>query len=207
MNVFQLRKNDSSLFRGRTLNSESDCVNTKAVHCFTARPCKRDTCPRCMAVRREYFCKEGAEFVEAHNLLSFVTIRFKDGRKANPWVTLFNEFDLLWRAAYRHPAPKFIRCLAIGTENDTPHVHFIVAEDFGRELQMISRLLQIECTSTAEPIYDVENLLGYLFDVNFAETSTRLDRPRGRRLLSASRGMPCGFPQVKKRFKFYKGGP
>jgi hypothetical protein len=165
--------------------------------CYASRYCRRLTCEFCMSLRRNKFIEDGTRFSMHHDLNYFVTQVFPLKLGSDAWTSLYEGHFALWKKSYRHPAPKFIRCLAMDGSARHPHAHYILHFRQAELMQHEAEKLGYKETHLL-PIEDHERILGYLFDQNFKSTATLPNRPKGFRLLMASRGMKCGFPDPKK---------
>ena len=96
---------------------------------------------------------------------------------------------------------KFVRSLGIGHSERTPHIHYLVAHDAALFLREMARRVGPPETLIYPKVLkvapDVGELLGYFFDRNFLPSYLDLDRPKGIRILSGSRGISYGFPKFR----------
>lgn len=189
------QKNIYELLGQMQINSERWRGNT--IRCHPKRLCKSMRCGRCVRIRRQSFLHNGESYVVLHNLRAFVTVGFPDDGTDWVWHILFKCFSSIWKKYYRHPAPKYVRCLAIGRKDEKPHVHILMTDIEAVKFQRVASQnpdFQIHVESVTE----IPSLLGYFFDQNYLATYLREDRPRGIRLLVASRGLRVGFPKQEK---------
>lgn len=168
-------------------------LNSPQIICTIKRPCKRLICQDCRTWRRDYFLMHGTEFTTNHHLSEFVTIAWSRFDHPNPFESLIVAWDSLWPKISRKKF-KYVRVLAIGGE-DTPHVHLILPRGYGILFEALAKRCDHRASVQFKAIDDVRDLLGYLFDKNFIPTYLDERRPKRLRLLSASRGLPCGFPK------------
>lgn len=188
------KQTHENLFGGGPHNSESECVTRNQRNCYPRRRCRRFHCDTCMSERRIHFIRNGCSYIEDNKLLAFCTIAFEPFPGwLGQWEALFSNLELIWRKFYRHPSPRYIRCLSI-CSNGKPHIHLILSTLGAERISRIARSRVRDCSIVTEQVFDPEGLLGYLFDVNFEYAIRLADRPKRTRLLSASRGMRCGFP-------------
>lgn len=192
-------------------NYASICINSKGTQrCHPSRPCRKMTCNFCAENRRSYFIKQGVEFIEKNQIFTFLTVAFKveEERKSYEWNDLFVNSKKIWSQFYRHPVSKYIKCLALGLKDSKPHNHLVLDKKGADRFLKISReVLHNDITDTdMREVTDPNDLLGYLFDMNFKPSFCRDDRPPRIRLLTASRGLKCGFPDdaIWKQINKYK---
>lgn len=188
-----------SLFWYLPKNSASKCNKAKGNQvCHPSRPCRKMTCDFCAYNRRSYFIKQGVEFIEKNQINTFLTVAFKveEERKSYEWNELFVYSKKIWSQFYRHPVSKYIKCLALGLKDSKPHNHLVLDKNSADRFVIIAHkaLPNYSIDTDIQEITDPEGLLGYLFDMNFKPSFCRVDRPPRIRLLTASRGLRCGFP-------------
>ncbi|WP_413289304.1 hypothetical protein [Bdellovibrio sp. HCB337] len=122
----------------------------------------------------------------------------KNSAPADPWMRLCADSARLSKALSGAKAGPYIRVLSIGPK-ECPHIHFLVNEAslakvicaFNKKCPRVGRKIFEEKT------YEVKELLGYFYDRNFLPSFNDPSRPKGIRLLSASKPMRCGFPSYK----------
>jgi hypothetical protein len=88
-----------------------------------------------------------------------------------------------------------------------PHIHLILnAKEAVRYVDIANEFtINLDCkNAVVKPAYDLEGLLGYFYDQNFVVTQMITTKPRGVKLLTASKGMKCGFPDIKASTKSCK---
>ena len=186
--------------------NKSRRVNIKAVYsqCYYKRRCKLMSCDSCKFIRRSHFIDAGVSYVKKHCLNYFVTVNFTSmvERLGYEWDDLYYFHNLIWGKFKRHGL-KFIRCLSMDTDEYQnylhPHIHLILnAKDALRYIDIAKEYsIRLECkVDDRRAIYDTEGVLGYMFDQNFIVTQLLKSKPRGIRLLRASKGLKCSFPQL-----------
>lgn len=183
------------------LNSRSNAW--KPVYlCTRKMPCRCILeCKRCYQLRRSYFVNEcssrGEVFGLTNNFCSHLVVAFKTKGAACPWEVLLSVRPLIARI-FTGKAGKYIACWSIDQKQDLAHLHLIVVDE---RVAVLSRLLQkvgsMEWDIFITRVTSLDGLLGYIFDRNFIPTFSDERRPRRYRCLTASRGLPCGFPPLE----------
>ena len=153
-------------------------------------------CRECVSKRRNHFIYTGVKFSSHHGLNRHVVINW-NSPQFEEWPHLLKLSSELAKLSSGRIG-KYIRCLGMGKQSRTPHIHYLLTEDGEAQLELRARaqLWMKHFFSSCVP--DPEGLLSYFFDRNFIPTFDDRERPRGIRVLSASRGMPCGYPSVSK---------
>jgi hypothetical protein len=163
--------------------------------CSNTRPCKRiKYCVPCARHRGAFFVSRGARYAKLYELDTLVTISWSRIGDHDPWSILLRNSRALTVARLSR-SQKYIRVLAMGEVRDRPHVHLLIGEAAGETIQAFSRRRWDDCLTHGKPVHEPDRVLGYMYDMNFLPTFRRPDRPLRIRLLSASKGMPCGFPR------------
>lgn len=196
--VSYTRKNESlNAFKEYALLLAGESLNSPLSFCRPNWLCKRMRCSRCREIRRNYFVSQGVPFVELNNISHFVTIRWYPQANARPWQLLVRQHKEFWNQVYRKSF-KYIKCLALGSEDDTPHLHMLIPE----HVIPLIKQKSLKCSPSREfdsrHIYNDRKLLGYIYDKNFIVTHLHPDRPTRIRVLTGSRGMKYGFPIREK---------
>lgn len=181
--------------------SKGSAINSPKVICSARRPCHRLVkCSDCTFRRREYFISACYGHAKACGLLderpNHLTLSFLDPGEAFSWIRLDDARRALLKP-FNGKLGSFIKCWAIEPLTDLPHLHLIVGST--RTELILELVRQFGPTGTnlhVQRVTSLEGLLGYLFDMNFIPTYCDKRRPRGYRLLTASRGFPCGFPPI-----------
>lgn len=167
--------------------------------CSPNRNCKRMSCRKCAKLRRDYFIKCGLLCGTQWALDSFVTVSWKwSDDSDNSWCIAINNMDKLSKKMNSNRIRPYIRVLAVGKKN-CPHVHFSISKSHSQKLAAVvtqiwkKRAVNIQI----QPIQDLEGLMGYFFDQNYLVSQLDPNRVKGIRLITASRPMPYGFPNIK----------
>lgn len=191
---------------GSTLNSRK-----RPSRCSFNYPCKRMNCTNCIERRRRYFVVSGVLFSESRKLDTHLIIswRWRDhitwkdysGKKfvteLDQWPKLLNRSTVLSKTMSGIKAKPYIRVLAIG-EKGCPHIHFLTTKAVAKKITKIYKKYWFDQADLKiDRVYDHRGLLGYFFDKNFLPTVNHPNKPKGIRLITASRPMPCGFPTNK----------
>jgi hypothetical protein len=177
-----------------------NCGKSKAI-CLENRRCKRMTCGTCRAIKRRFFIIEGTRFAHERGLSRHLTIKWRKTSPEEAWPRVVSATSTLTRAMSGRKAGPYIRVIDLGKdERITPHVHFLVSEHTAVEIERIARKKFSEQRSVNiknDPVYEVSGLLGYFYDKNAVPSFLDPGRFKRIRIISASRGMPCGFPKPK----------
>ena len=174
---------------GATLNSQP----RRVIKCSLWHPCKRMFCDGCMSRRRHYFVEEGAKFVRSKGVDRFSTVSWPLQKGEEPWGKLSHLVPKLSKNLSGHLGP-FIRTIGIGDKR-TPHLHCLVKQSGNLFLERYSKNNGPGETSfNSKAIYDLEGLLGYIFDHNFLDAHLDSERPKRTKVLTCSRGFRVGYP-------------
>jgi hypothetical protein len=184
-----LRRNGSTLNLPKTSSEDQ-------FKCSEFRPCKRLHCVSCQHRRREYFITVGARICRAGNLSRIVVVAWKNPGAQYAFQVLSEQWQRLSKRT-RGQMGKFIRVLALGEDANTPHCHVILGDAAAKLLLQKAKKLWPDIRVANDEVFDIENALGYIFDNNYLPTVLRVDRPKGLRILSGSRGMKYGYPKPK----------
>ena len=181
---------------------ESTNSRTSNVICTRRWPCRRLTCKRCYVKRRGFFVYSGLEHIKSCDLDTFLTLSWIGSTDENVWGQLLTDARMLFKAMSGKMRWHYIRVLSVGVEKRTPHIHIILGEAAASVISKLSKSRWPE--SIRLNIKQMDNphgLLGYVFDQNYKLGFLDQTRPKGVRLLTASRPMETGFPtgqQLKK---------
>lgn len=171
----------------------------RAVRCLPGWPCKRIICQHCREIRRKFFINEGTLYVEQRGLFTHFVVGWPLLHVSHsPWDKLFKLVPPLAKTFSGLKVGPYIRTLGIG-DNGCPHMHFLVRPSVSDAMKEAAykhgpKETDVFIGAVTEPA----GLLGYFFDNNFVPTFLNPERPKRFRVLTASRGMPCGFPTVKQ---------
>ncbi len=188
--------------RGPTRN----CIHTatkRYLHCTFQRPCKRHNCDQCQPKRRQYITVVGAHVARLRGLnfhCGITTTVGPQGRDdRDPWQVANTLATNVSRTLRGRIGP-FIRVAAVSykAQYSFPHLHFIiqrpVTEKFLYLLRRKFGKKRMHVWADPNPTYDIEGLLGYLFDQNYLPAVSDPNRIKGRRVWSGSRGLCYGYP-------------
>lgn len=187
-------------FGSKTLNSRKPIGKCKR-NWF----CKKMTCERCIARRRDFFVKWGSYHADNNNLNTHLTLSFGCTKYDDPWLKIHSCSSTLSKKMSGIKAGPFIRVYGVGPKGG-PHIHFLVND------KSIGKIIKIFKSDFSNKNNDAlytpapcpEGLLGYFFDKNFVTSYSDPNRVKGMRLISASRPMPCCFPTYKQELELDK---
>lgn len=195
----QLQRNDHFKVETefKSTGGTSNSRKRPRIRCIPSWPCKRMVCSVCVRRRREYFINSGTQFSKRNHLESHVVVSWPLQQDEDPWLVLVQRMPELSKALSSAPVGPYIRTLGVGAEH-CPHVHFLVRCDSSLLIKKtIDGWDNWKCNLHIDSVYDVEGLLGYFYDQNFLPAYNNPARAKRIRILSASRGMLCGFPKLK----------
>jgi hypothetical protein len=168
-------------------------------------------CLSCRKWRRNHFLAEGSRFAEEKQLSRHVTIKWRRTNSIEAWGRVLSSTSTLTRAMSGAKAGPYIRVIDLGENGrTTPHVHFLVGEQTAITAIRIARKKFSDRKAVNirnDKVYELRGLLGYFFDKNAVPSFLDPNRVKGVRILSASRGMRCGFPKYRKEQSIYGGQP
>ncbi len=211
--------NTNHLFSAKaSLNS-----GKRKINCTPRWLCKRMTCASCVRSRRAYFMANGSAYLRIHGLDTHVGISWPLQEGEYLWPKMLSQMSrIARRLSSKKLRFKYIRTLGNGDtrwriddrttdkflegkmpsvlvieRQGTPHCHFLVSHDIAAIIVEIAKKIGPPGTRTwLDGAYDPERLLGYFFDQNFLLSYLDDRRPSRVRILSASKGMRCGFPPI-----------
>lgn len=175
------------------LYSEQSTTNMRhksAWRCAEFHPCKRTECSSCMERRRQYFVFMAKQYSIEVGLNRHATVTWPLSKSDDAWNRLQSLSKMLPQRVTGRIGP-FIRVLAIGLKSDAPHTHYMIRSDSEDVFKKIIKKYSPHGSRVSlktEFIYDVENLLNYLYEINFMPTASDPRRIKGMRLISGSRG-------------------
>ncbi len=172
--------------------------------CYSKRRCKKMSCISCRYIRRCYFIENGFDYANKHKLECFVTVNFSrthvDAEICSGWDDLLYGHNLIW-SKFKRNCVKYIRCLSMDTNEFQsylhPHIHLILSVTEAYRYVDIAKNYShnFDCkVDDRRGIYDLKGLLGYIYDQNFIKTQLLNPKPPRIKLLTASKGLKCGFP-------------
>lgn len=176
--------------KGVSLNSSQ-----RSIRCTDKWLCKRMTCSHCRLKRRGFFVNNATAYCEGHQIDTHFIVSWRRYNREHPWTTIQRYLPELSKSA-SGKIGKYIRTIGIGSRCSTPHVHYLVqAERIESVKKTALRKGPLGTDIEVIKAHDPEGLLGYFYDQNFLVAHLDPERPRRIRILSGSRGSPCGFPK------------
>lgn len=201
-----------------SISLKSDGLINKNTHnapnrriCWKKRPCYREIeCQYCWNRKRSFITKQ-VQYLSVHwNLRSFITIGF-DRVSAHPTNALMQLAEIrrnLHKILFKKK--KYISLIVVeenisrSPPTITPHFHIIAQGQFSRALvkqktelarrrSFIGSKSNINIREIGPLIIDTKKLAGYLMDQNYRKCLGI--RPKGLRLMTASRGFYTGRPR------------
>lgn len=178
----------------------------KKLICSSNFKCKRVSCMVCSEIRRKSFIDSGVKYCLQHNMDTFVTVKATGilERQGYEWDDLSYYNRKIWTRFHRHGI-KYIKCLSMDSEINElylhPHFHLVLkCHDALRYVDIACDMIinHLYKTAVIKPIEDLEGVLGYIYDQNFKFTQMLQTKPKRIKLLTASKGMRCGFPRYVK---------
>ena len=177
------------LYAPSTTNSETWFV------CKENMYCKRIWCDRCKNIRREYWIESGTIHCSDRGKLAHVVIPWGEG--ARNWNTLAGSHQVLRDRLPRRHWSFFMYCHGMGKKEDHPHTHYILKESSSEALlQYASKFGAKFARKHITSIYQVPELLGYLYDKNVVPSLMAKTRPKGMNTIGGTRGISYGFPKL-----------
>lgn len=179
-------------------NSPGGALNSRLkIKCKSSFLCKRMTCSSCQSIRRARFVKYGLKHCQMNQLSTHLIITWKKASfEKDPWQELLSSNRILSQSISSKRAGHFIKVISLSMENKTPHVHYVVSKSTAKKITRVSREKWRNNLVICEKLIkknQIENVLGYLFDRNYIPSILDSERPKGVRLLTASRPMKTGF--------------
>ncbi len=178
-----------------TLNSSSRSYRWL---CLRERPCKSMRCSRCQAKRRSLWIAKGVAYAHKHGLYFSATVAWPLGEGESSWWKLLALTSELSKRLSGRKLGKYIRSLGVGARG-CPHIHYLASYEGAQKIRIAARIRKLPKPDVCIEQVDPGRWLGYLFDQNFLPAFLDPERPKGVRILSASRGMPCGFPTARRK--------
>lgn len=167
----------------------------RSIRCSDNWLCKRMTCSFCRLKRRAFFVNNATVYCAAHEINTHFIVSWRRLSKEHPWTTIQRQLPKLSKAA-SGKIGKYIRTIGIGGRCSTPHIHYLLQSERVEKLRGIALRKGPPGTDVEVDVtYDPEGLLGYFYDQNFLVAHLDPERPRRIRIISGSRGSPCGFPK------------
>lgn len=192
---------------GSELIPAKHTLNSKVIYiCLDKRPCKRiRTCNSCRLKRRYFFVQSGCDFSKKYNLDSFITVSFLSLNDRGDWAEFLELARSLSKKSTSSHKMKYIRTLGMGSRL-CAHIHYLTTMAGAQKIKLLARSKSFKRSSSVniciKKADDLGGLLGYFYDQNFIPAFCDPLRPKGIRILSASKGMPCGFPSLKNKRKY-----
>lgn len=202
---FERIRADHFIGAGATENSERIVRR-----CREFMPCKRTSCDECQERRRHYFTEAATAFAIERGMNLHCTISWPRGEGEDPWHQLVYLSSMLSKCLTGRVGP-FIRTLALGRQEDTPHVHYLINADFKDRFYSLAKGNSPEGSKVfidTELVKNIGNLLDYFFVKNFTPSVNDPRRIKGIRLLSGSRGkFTYSYPKTRhwKQLKNIRG--